>query len=37
MTEEARVAAMKDGQFGPAVAAVKEKGVLVGLRVERSV
>jgi hypothetical protein len=34
--EEARVAAMADGQFGAAVAAVKEKGVLAGVRVERS-
>lgn len=33
--EEVRVAAMSAGQFAPAVAAIKEKGVLSGLRVEK--
>ena len=34
--EEARVAALRAGQYSAAVAASKEKGVLAGLRVERS-
>jgi phage terminase small subunit len=34
--EEARVLAMKLKQIGPAVSAIREKGVLSGLRVERS-
>jgi phage terminase small subunit len=34
--EEARQAAMASGQFGAAVTAIKEKGVLSGKRVERS-
>lgn len=34
--EEARVAALMAGQYSAAVAASKEKGVLAGLRVERS-
>jgi phage terminase small subunit len=34
--EEARVAAMAYGQIGAAVAAIKEKGVLSGKRIERS-
>ena len=34
--EQARVAAMGAGQFSAAVAAIKEKGILSGKRVERS-
>jgi hypothetical protein len=34
--EDARVAAMEAGQFSAAIAAIKEKGVLSGKRVERS-
>lgn len=33
--EEIRLAAMKAGQFAPAVAAIREKGVLAGVRVEK--
>lgn len=33
--EAVRVAAMAAGQFAPAVAAIKEKGVLAGVRVEK--
>jgi phage terminase small subunit len=33
--EEARAAAMADGQYAAAVAAIKEKGVLSGKRIER--
>ena len=34
--EEVRVRAMESGQFSAAVAAIKEKGVLSGKRVERA-
>jgi hypothetical protein len=34
--EEVRAGAMKEGQFSAAVAAIKEKGVLAGVRIERS-
>jgi phage terminase small subunit len=34
--EEIRIAAFRDGQFAAALAAVKEKGVLTGVRVERN-
>jgi hypothetical protein len=33
--EQARIAAMKAGQYSAAVAAIKEKGILSGKRVER--
>jgi hypothetical protein len=34
--EEARAGAMADGQYAAAVAAIKEKGILSGKRIERS-
>jgi phage terminase small subunit len=34
--EEARVAAMAGGQISAAVSAIKEKGILAGVRVEKS-
>lgn len=34
--EEARTGAMEAGQFAAAVSAIKEKGVLAGIRVEKS-
>jgi phage terminase small subunit len=33
--EDARVAAMEAGQFSAAISAIREKGVLAGLRVEK--
>lgn len=35
LTEEARVAAMAAGQYSAAIAAIKEIGILSGLRVEK--
>jgi phage terminase small subunit len=35
-SDEARVAAMRSGQISAAVAAIKEKGVLSGKRIERA-
>lgn len=34
--EEVRDLAIRDGQYAPAVAAIKEKAVLAGIRVEKS-
>jgi hypothetical protein len=36
MAQEARKAAMEKGQFSTALAAIKEIGILSGIRVERS-
>lgn len=33
--EEVRLAAMAAGQFAPAISAIKEKGILAGVRVEK--
>lgn len=33
--EEVRAAALKDGQYSAAISAIKEKGVLSGVRIER--